>query len=170
MERVLAENFNEVFSIMEESFPINEYRSYKKQMELLSVPEYSLYCKRIDGKIAGFLSFWDLNEVIFIEHFAIKKELRGKGLGKEMLSELFAEKSGPFCLEVELPENEVARRRVAFYERMGLFFYDYPYTQPSMDHGRDPIPLRIMTNIPSLSKERFETLRDLLYKCVYKVI
>jgi len=170
LEIVLSENFDEVFSIMEESFPKNEYRSYAKQKELLAVPEYELYGKRMNGKIAGFLAVWDLREVIFIEHFAVKNELRGRGLGKEMLNVLFTEKKGPFCLEVELPENETARRRIAFYERMGLHFYDYPYTQPSMDLGRDPIPLRIMTDSPTLSEEQFQKLRDLLYRKVYRVI
>ncbi len=170
MERIQLKDFDEVFSIMEESFPKDEYRSREKQMALLSVPEYHLCCKRVSGKIAGFLAFWDLGEVLFIEHFAVKKELRGKGLGKEMLSELFSEKKVGFCLEVELPENEIARRRIAFYERMGLHFHDFPYLQPSMDEGREPVPLRIMTNTPQLSADDFENLRNLLYKKIYKVI
>ena len=169
MESILTEDFDEVFSIMEESFPKDEYRSRENQKALLSVPEYHLYCKRIDDKIAGLLAFWDLGEVIFIEHFAVKKELRNKGLGKEMLGELLTEKKAIFCLEVELPQNETARRRIAFYERMGFHFHNFPYVQPSMDQGREPIPLRIMTNSPFLSKDEFEKLRDLLYKKIYKV-
>ncbi len=170
MERLYNEDFDEMFSIMEEAFPKNEYRGREKQKALLSLPEYELYGEKIHGKLAGFLAIWDLGKITFIEHFAVRHNLRGKGLGKEMLSRLFHEKKGPFCLEVELPENETATKRIAFYERMGLYFYDYPYMQPSMDEGRDPIPLRIMTDSPDLSKEDFDNIRDLLYKKVYKVI
>lgn len=169
MERANIRDFDEIFSIMEEAFPLNEYRSREKQRALFSLPEYSVYLYREKGKILGFLALWELCDLIFIEHFAIQRDLRGKGIGQRMLKELLSEKAEPICLEVELPESEIAKRRIAFYERSGLFYYDYPYVQPSMDEGRDPIPLRIMCSLPTLSEDGFSRIRDLLYDKVYGV-
>ena len=49
------------------------------------------------------------------------------------------------CLEVELPETEMAARRIGFYERNGFYYNDYFYMQPPIAEGRNAIPLRLMT-------------------------
>ena len=50
-----------------------------------------------------------------------------------MLQELVKQYQKPICLEVELPEDELTRRRIGFYERNGFVqcgmrkgFYEFP--------------------------------------------
>ena len=75
----------------------------------------------------------------------------------------------PVCLEVELPESDITRRRIGFYRRNGFFLNDYPYIQPSLGVGRAPQPLRIMTRDGTITQTEFETMRDVIYREVYRV-
>ena len=75
-----------------------------------------------NGKVLGFLNFWELSDFVYLEHFAVDKNLRGKGLGSELirkLSEICAGKT--IVLEAEPPElNEFSSRRIEFYRRLGF--------------------------------------------------
>ena len=74
------------------------------------------------------------------------------------------------CLEVELPDCEIAKRRIEFYKRNGFFLNEYPYEQPAITKGRKPLPLMIMTSGSEITKDRFDDIKVLLYKCVYQVL
>jgi len=59
---------------------------------------------------------------------------------------LLARFDKPACLEAELPETELAARRIGFYERHGFTVNaDYPYFQPALTPGGSPIPLHLLT-------------------------
>ena len=64
----------------------------------------------------------------------------------QMLDALLARFDKPACLEAELPETELAARRIGFYERHGFTVNaDYPYFQPALTPGGSPIPLHLLT-------------------------
>ena len=84
-----------------------------------------------------------------------------------MLSSLVAAQKRPYCLEVELPETDMARRRIGFYMRNGFFLNEYDYIQPPISKGRLPVPLRIMTSGGRITQADFEKIRTVLYKEVY---
>ena len=94
------------------------------------------------------------------------------GTGKKMILAAAEEarKIGKaFCLEVEPPTEEMAKRRIEFYKRIGFVLNEYPYMQPSLGEGKNPIPLMIMSYKEPLTKESFENIRKVLYREVYKV-
>ena len=70
--------------------------------------------------------------------------------------------------EVELPETEMARRRIGFYQRGGFVLNPYPYVQPPISAGRNPLPLAIMSAPRAIGPEEFEEFRRLVYTRVYK--
>ncbi len=165
------DEFDQVFSIMERSFPTDEYRTYEEQKQLLREPPYRIYVADHPSnhkQIAAFLAVWQFDEFVFVEHFAADPSVRGQGLGSDMLREAVRIFSKQICLEVELPETELAKRRIAFYERNGFCYNAYPYMQPSISKGKQPLPLRIMTLGEIISKDRFEAIQRQLYKSVYK--
>ena len=84
-----------------------------------------------------------------------------------MLEALSGQKAGKVVLEVELPEDSLKKRRIAFYNRHGFVFNGYPYIQPPMGADRHAIPLRIMSAPEPLSEEEFQTVRAKLYENVY---
>ncbi|MDD6735846.1 MAG: GNAT family N-acetyltransferase [Clostridiales bacterium] len=168
-ERLDNKDFDEVFSIMEMSFPSDEYRTYNEQRSLLDNREYSVYVlKREDGRLKAFIAVWEFDDFAFIEHFAVNPDCRNEGIGAAMLKELSEKFTGKtLCLEVELPDSEMARRRIGFYNRNNFFINDYPYTQPPISKGKRSIPLCIMTYGGRIDKHQFETIKNVLYKRVY---
>ena len=94
-------------------------------------------------------------------------EARNGGLGGRFLDGLTADR--PCVLEVELPETDLARRRIGFYRRHGFAWNDYPYMQPALRPTESPIPLRLMTRNAPLPEEEFHRLKKEIYKTVYGV-
>lgn len=163
--------FKQVFSIIEQSFPIDEYRTFEEHKELLNEPEYCIYVQHAThgGNIQAFLAVWQFEDFTYIEHFAIDPALRGQGIGSAILQEVHQLFPRQICLEVELPRNNFAKRRISFYERNGFFLNDYPYMQPPLSKGKNELPLIIMTSKARIGKERFRQIQKKLYQKVYKV-
>lgn len=171
LEKMRTANFDSVFSIMENSFPSDEYRPYKEQKELLSDPKYSIYVllDSENGKTKAFIALWEFVDFAYIEHFAVAPEYRSQGLGSLMLRETTQMLGCPICLEVELPENDIAKRRIAFYKRNDFFLNEYPYIQPPISKGKNPLPLLIMTSKSRITEDQFEKIKTAIYQNVYKV-
>ena len=163
LQRINETDFPEIYRIMQASFSDDEYRPYDEQLALFEEPEYRIYYMP-----AGFLAVWEFESFIYIEHFAVDPALRNSGTGSAMLQELVKQYQKPICLEVELPEDELTRRRIGFYERNGFVFNEYPYIQPPISKGKSPVPLRIMTSGEAITRETFEAIKNVLYRSVYK--
>lgn len=164
-------DFEAVYALLQSSFPLDEYRTYDEQKALFDLPAYTVYLL-FDGDLprpAGMMAVWTLEDFAFLEHFAIDPALRNRGLGSGMLTELKALSPCPLCLEVELPDTPLAKRRIGFYERNGFVFHDYAYTQPPMSKGRAPVPLRIMFEGRALTESEFLKVKNTLYQQVYHV-
>ena len=163
LQRINETNFPEIYRIMQVSFSDDEYRPYDEQLALFEEPEYRIYYMP-----AGFLAVWEFESFTYIEHFAVDPALRNSGTGSAMLQELVKQYQKPICLEVELPEDELTRRRIGFYERNGFVFNEYPYIQPPISKGKSPVPLRIMTYKSEITREEFQKMKEILYRRVYK--
>ncbi|MGN0630074.1 MAG: GNAT family N-acetyltransferase, partial [Ruminococcus sp.] len=73
------EQFDDVFRIMENSFPENERRPYAEQKELVENKDYKLYIYQENetSDIEGFIGLWKFRGLIFIEHIAVDDAKRG---------------------------------------------------------------------------------------------
>ena len=166
----MSEIFDEVFKLMEKSFPKEEYREYKEQKQLLYKPEYSLTTKKDeDNNLLGFISSWKIDKFIFIEHFAVNPLMRGKGIGSEMLKDFIKNSNSPIILEVEIPSSEMSIRRIKFYEKLGFILNNFKYYQMPLRNNSKPIEMYIMSYPKSLTPENFENIKNLIYKLVYLV-
>ena len=152
LEKLDRSDFEEVYRIMEQSFPADERRKKEGQQKLLDEEKYELLGVRNEGGLLAFLAVWELAEFVFIEHFAV------------------SEKARKVVLEVELPEDSLKKRRIGFYERHGFTFNEYPYIQPPMGEDRHEIPLRIMSAPEPLSEDEFQSVRTELYESVYHYV
>lgn len=170
LEKLRIEDFDQVYDLMRQSFPENEYRSYEKQRALLTERAYSIYILYSEKReVIAFLSSWDFEHFTYIEHFALNPRYRGGGIGTRLLEEFVNNVESVVCLEVEMPENVMAQRRIQFYERNGFFLNDFPYYQPPLGLGKDSIPLRIMSFGAPLNLIQFDDIRSNLYRVVYQV-
>ena len=170
MSKIQSPVFEQVYSIMEESFPPIEYRTFEGQQALLANPSYRLLTKENDlGEVIAFLGGWEFDEFCFVEHIAVKPSIRGGGLGKQLMKDFIAQMNKPVVLEVELPNEEMSKRRIGFYERLGFHLNSYPYVQPPLRAGQPDFPLMVMSYPNLLTEEQFQSYRDTLYAEVYQV-
>ena len=167
-ERITKDTFDAVYPILEEAFPVEELRERKRQKNLLDKSQYRLLgIKNGENIMQGVMALWDFKEFVYVEHFAIKPEFRNGGFGGKKLLELLAWAGRPVVLEVEVPTDELTRRRVSFYERYGFHYNEYPYLQPPMRMGQGMLPLRLMTMPEKITKDAYETYKGTIHKIVY---
>lgn len=160
--------FEKVYQIMEEAFPLSERRVKEEQLALFDLPCYEMYGWFIDGELSAFLAAWNLGSICFGEHLATSRDKRNLGLGKQLLQAYEAMSAVPIVLEVELPETELAKRRIQFYERLGFHLYpNLPYLQPSFHKDLSPLPLHLMMNGPVISYDQLLDIAKLIYKEIY---
>ncbi len=168
IEQAGVESFDKIYEIMEYSFPEGELRSREGQRKLFSDGAYRMAVMRRGGEIGAFIAYWQLEHAVFLEHFAVRKELRGAGLGGNFLDQLLSGFEGMIVLEVEPPLSDIAARRIKFYERHGLVLNGYPYTQPPLKHGGKPQELMIMSRGRALDEAQFERLSRQIHAVAYK--
>ena len=145
------------------SFPENERRLYKSAEHVASFvrmkggkfrgfavddntgdPEL---LKPENHLFLGFLTYWVFEGYVYIEHFAVSPEHRGRNIGARMLGHLFRTVSPDVLIEVEKPDTEEARRRIAFYERNGFRLReDINYVQPPYSAAQSGLEMMLMTH------------------------
>lgn len=164
------EYFQRIYEILEYSFPKSERRSAEEHFSEFEKPAFRSMVLE-NGAIMGFMNFWMLDGFIYLEHFAVAKEMRGQGLGARLMDELKKLANGqPLILEAEPPQlNVTASRRVRFYERLGFALNEYKYLQPPYSKGEQPLPLAIMSFPDALSRDEFLRIRTELYRGAYEV-
>lgn len=171
LEKLKRNDFDKMFELIELSFPKDEYRTYEGHLALLDEPDYQVYVLRDEEReeLRALVTVWEFGGFGFVEHLAVNPAYRNGGLGSLILGELTKKLGKMICLEVELPDNDMARRRIGFYERNGFHLNEYPYIQPPLAEEQNEISLLIMTTKRRLTLEEFERLRDRLYAKVYNI-
>lgn len=151
-----------------ESFPEAERRD-KEQIENLinNNKEMSFNAIMEGDEVNGLLVYWDFENFVYLEHFAIFPRLRNKGIGKKMLELLKNSTNKIIVLEVEPADDDMAGRRVSFYERCGFHIVDKDYEQPSYRHNGCAIPLWIMSNQDLDDATRYEIISTIKNKVYY---
>lgn len=165
----MSEIFDEVFKLMEISFPKEEYRSYEDQKKLLDIPMYSITTKIENGNLIGFICSWKTDNFSFIEHFAVNPLMRGKGVGSKMLNEFINNSAHPIILEVELPDNEMNIRRIKFYQKFGFILNNFKYYQMPLRKGFKPIEMNLMSYPKILNADDFENTKTTIHKNIYSI-
>lgn len=159
--------FDEFFALLDASFPADEHRTYAAQKALLGEPAYAIMTGEVDGAVRALFAVWEFAGFRFVEHFAVDPALRGKGIGAAMFGGYLRRDSRRVVLEVELPETEIAARRIGFYERCGLALSHFPYAQPPLNPGDGLLPLMLMSSGGPLTDDEAAAVRDTLYRAVY---
>ena len=152
------------------AFPADERRPCRSLFQLIDGAEkgFDFRIIRWNGELAGFMTTWNGDGFLYVEHFATLEHLRGSGIGGRALDRLRIETGLPLLLEVELPESgELACRRIEFYRRHGLVPHpSYRYMQPAYASGLSPLPMMLMTSCGDVD---LDVARDFLYSRVYGV-
>ncbi|MBC3889227.1 GNAT family N-acetyltransferase [Acetobacterium paludosum] len=163
-------DYEKIYHLMEVAFEKEEIRTCESGREQLNKGNYRiLISPNNKDDIGGFIAEWDLETFVFIEHFAVEKELRGLGIGSKMLEEYLKKATKPVMVEVEDNETEIGKRRINFYKRMGFFLSEFGYHQPILrGDGEKEILLRIMSFPEELSEEGFLEFKKVVFEKIYK--
>jgi len=147
------------------SFPIHEQRNEQQQIYAFGQEAYHLDCCILDDKVAGFIAYWDFNDLIYIEHLAVNPEMRGKNIGTGMLSE-FIKKDKPVILEIDPLVDEVSRKRLQFYQRLGFVMNNYVHHHPAYDKQYPPHELIVLSVPITLTQPQYNSF----YKNLCEVV
>lgn len=160
----------QVRATYEASFPVAERRDFELVRALVKEsPFFTMYALLRGEAYVGFITAWRFDSFVYIEHFAIEQTARNGGIGAEAMGQFLAFTSLPVVLEVELPQEELSRRRIRFYERLGFVLDDHIYFQPPYHPGDQPLEMRLMQYGGLNLEQTFEAVRTCIYGEVYGV-
>lgn len=167
---ITKDDFKSFYNLLENSFPEIERRKYDNQKELFNNELYKVVgYKNKENEVVAFIAFWSFLDFNFIEHFAVKENLRGKGLGSVLLGEYIKSDIKSIILEVELPQDNISKKRIEFYKKIGFKLNDYKYMQPPLEEGNELLPLKIMSFKNYLEKDDFDIKVRNIYREVYNL-
>ena len=153
------------------SFPEAERRAFDQFCDLLNNDKrFRVYALLHAEEYIGFITSWTFDTFIYIEHFAIDASARNGGFGGMAIRQLLEQAPLPVVLEVETPDDEISRRRIAFYERLGFRLDRHPYTQPPYRPGGQGLPMLLMSHGPLDLNHQFEDVKTVLYRHVYNAL
>jgi ribosomal protein S18 acetylase RimI-like enzyme len=149
------------------SFPSDERKEWQELKDLLNHPNFSLNKIVQGGKSIGLITFWDLPDFVFIEHFAIHESHRGKGTGVSVIKIITEEKPIKIVVEVEEPTTVSNRRRIAFYERLGFTLNEDVYYQPPYSTDKNEVKMLLMSYPEKIKTNNFEEIKTQIHQLVY---
>ena len=160
-----------------DSFPENERRP-REWFDRLVREEQRFHCLTY-GDGDGMLCYWDLvclcegveRRFAYVEYLAVREERRGGGIGTRVMREFLGSMADvPVVLEVELPVCQLTRRRVGFYEKLGLRLMPDFYVQPS--YGVVPgLEMKLMVYAPcGMGGMTMGDMAGVLHKEVYGAV
>ncbi|MDH6311041.1 ribosomal protein S18 acetylase RimI-like enzyme [Dysgonomonas sp. PFB1-18] len=157
--------FREIYTT---SFPVFEQRSPKQQSDAFKDSHYHLSAW-IDGeKLLSFVSYWDFEGYIYIEHLAVNPELRGQNIGSQMLDAFADEVKKTVILEIDPLIDEVSEKRLAFYEKLGYKINKYKHTHPAYNKDYKPHNLVVLSLYEELKDEEYQQFYNDLVHIVMK--
>lgn len=121
------------------SFPENERRSPSSQRAALRDARYRLDAWLDEDRFIGFMGWWDFDEFRYIEHVAVAPEARSGGYGGLILTQWRDASEKPVLLEIEEVVDDLTRRRLGFYQRLGFKEVPGVHIQPAYQ-GDGPAP------------------------------
>lgn len=150
------------------SFPPHEQRTGTSQKAILNNDDYHFDLIYEGTLFIGLLLYWQTNAFIYVEHFCIAPELRGKKYGQRALANL-SQKGLPIILEIDPPVEEVSIRRKAFYTRAGYVSNPFPHIHPPYHPENKGHSLEVMSHPQAISPKEYEQFRSYLENVVMRL-
>ena len=164
------EYVDKLVSLYLEAFPENERHSEENFTKIIgSNPKFRCNAVLMNKEFVGFFNSWNFDFFLFAEHFAILAAIRGNKLGEKVMNMMKQGVDVPVVFEVELPDTEIAVRRIEFYHRLGYEIVPVDYLQPPYNKEENYHPLYLMTDNVDFVLDNFEKIKDTIYKNVYGV-
>ena len=152
--------------LYETAFPPNERELVSSKLDLLKAKmrgdaeEETMLAAVVEQQTLIGIVDYEVNQALSVAllwYFAVKRELRGKGLGSQIYRELIAQLAAKgirtLIVEVEMPEEAEskekyrwAERRIAFYRRLGAKLLTGVHYMQDVGWHQPPTPMHIMVH------------------------
>lgn len=149
------------------SFSPNEQRMRRSQDSILTDAGYHFALIYDGADFVGIMLSWETEEFIYIEHFCMLPEMRGRGYGERALSKI-AEKGKKVILEIDPPEDDISKRRKRFYERCGFVENPYRHIHPPYRSENSGHTLTVMSFPSGITPDEYRRFDDYLKERVMK--
>lgn len=147
--------FTQMWETYALSFPAEERREIDLQRALFRHPRYRLLAWLKDEALIGLAAFWLYDGYRYLEHLAVTPELRSGGFGGAIVRACMAADPRPLYLEIDEPRDDISRRRLGFYSRLGFCLNPFEHLQPSYTGEDKHIPMRVLTWPTPIDTERY---------------
>lgn len=169
-ELLKLEEFDRFYQILSNNFPTKEIKEYNYMKDTFHAGLYQVLTLKDNDQIVGIMSFYQHDDFRFIDYFAIDGSLKGKGMGSEMLQYFINLDDKMVILEVEHPEDEQSKRRIAFYQRNGLYLNDqFEYFVPPVRNLKHRLYFHLMSSKQKINNIEFEKYYPQILKMVYGI-
>ncbi|MBD8390308.1 GNAT family N-acetyltransferase [Dysgonomonas sp. BGC7] len=158
--------YKQFLSVYKSSFPVFEQRSQEQQSAAFKNNSYCLVALVKGDKLASFISYWEFDDYIYIEHLAVNSELRGQNIGSFTLSKFAQNNRKILLLEIDPLVDEVSKRRLCFYKKLGYKVNPYHHHHPAYRQGYDSHELLVL----SLSEVLSENMYNRFYSDLVQVV
>lgn len=169
-ELLKLEEFDRFYQILSNNFPTKEIKEYNYMKDTFHAGLYQVLTLKDNDQIVGIMSFYQHDDFRFIDYFAIDGSLKGKGMGSKMFQYFINLDDKMVILEVEHPEDEQSKRRIAFYQRNGLYLNDqFEYFVPPVRNLKHRLYFHLMSSKRKINNIEFEKYYPQILKMVYGI-
>lgn len=150
-----------------DSFPVHEQRDVKQQEYAFSRHEYHLEGYVHENILVAFIAWWEFGDYIYIEHFAVNPNMRGRNMGSDILGNFMKTHAQKIILlEIDPPADNLSRKRLLFYQRLGFVENPYQHRHPAYRTGAQPHELAVLTFPGSIPQARYDKFAEDLTEIV----
>lgn len=146
--------YEKAMALYQNSFPFHEQRESASQVRILQSPFYHFELLCEGDEWLGLMLYWETDTFLYVEHFCMLPQVRGKGYGQKAL-QLLAARGKTVILEIDPPIDPVALRRKGFYERCGYVANRFAHVHPAYHAGYEGHKLVIMSYPDPLTEETY---------------
>lgn len=155
-------------SLYDVSFPIFEQRTEVQQNIAFCKENYHLIAYIDENDFVGFISYWDFESYVYIEHFAVNSDIRGKGYGSKILNLFIESVNKIVLLEIDPIVDEVSAARMRFYKRNGFYENIHNHVHPAYREAFDAHHLIVMSTERIISDEEYLRFKSDLCEVVMR--
>lgn len=159
--------YYQAMDLYKASFPIHEQRESYVQTGIMENEAYHFNLIYEYDMWVGMILWWETTEFIYVEHFCILPEMRGKKYGQKAL-ELLDGEHKTVILEIDPPIDEVSVHRKLFYERSGYQANRFPHVHPPYMRSCEGHDLVVMSSPDQLSEAEYRVFYSYLSTVVMK--
>lgn len=126
IKRTVRRDLPAIYWLYLQAFPARERKPFSRITGMVKQGRADLWTIRRDGRFAGFAATVNGKDLVLLDYFAVRRSLRGRGVGTEALKQFLEKYPGRgVFLEIESTfenaDNRTERlKRRRFYENCGM--------------------------------------------------